>query len=202
ALEVPFGSLWTSVGDERLECRAFWSAPGQAAPEFEAATREGSYEPGEDLPGRAWEHGEPVIVENVATDPLLGRAEAASRAGLLSAVAFPAMAAGGPLAVLEFHSFDRRVLGEPLARTLQGIGHELGRFFERRRADLGAWPLSPRELEVLQLAAEGNTGPRIAEQLFVEPATVKTHFEHIYEKLGVSDRAAAVAQALRRGLIA
>ncbi|MEA2285186.1 MAG: two-component system, NarL family, nitrate/nitrite response regulator NarL, partial [Solirubrobacteraceae bacterium] len=41
----------------------------------------------------------------------------------------------------------------------------------------------------------------IAEQLFLSPATVKTHFEHIYEKLGVGDRAAAVAQALRTGLI-
>jgi len=38
---------------------------------------------------------------------------------------------------------------------------------------------------VLQLASEGLSGPLIAERLFVAPATVKTHFDHIYEKLGV-----------------
>jgi ATP/maltotriose-dependent transcriptional regulator MalT len=119
----------------------------------------------------------------------------------LSAVAFPALGESGPLAVLAFYARDRRPHRESLVRTLDGIGRELGRFLERRRADLGSGRLSKRELEVLKLAAEGNTGPRIAEQLVVGPATVKTHFEHIYEKLGVSDRAAAVAQALRIGLI-
>ena len=86
-------------------------------------------------------------------------------------------------------------------RTLTGIGRELGRFLERRRADLVPRRISKRELDVLRLAAEGNTGPRIAEQLVLSPATVKTHFENIYDKLGVSDRAGAVAHAMRIGLI-
>jgi DNA-binding CsgD family transcriptional regulator len=62
-------------------------------------------------------------------------------------------------------------------------------------------PLTPRELEVLELAAEGLTGPMIARQLVVSAPTVRTHFEHIYAKLGVSDRAGAVAKAMRLGLI-
>ena len=62
--------------------------------------------------------------------------------------------------------------------------------------------LTPRELEVLELAAAGCNGPVIAGELVVSSATVRTHFEHIYEKLGVSDRAAAVAKAMRVGLIA
>jgi two-component system nitrate/nitrite response regulator NarL len=86
-------------------------------------------------------------------------------------------------------------------RTLTGIGRELGRFLHRRRGSLEHGPLSPRELEVLRLAAAGNTGPEIAAELVVALATVKTHLQHIYEKLGVSDRAAAVALALRAGLI-
>jgi DNA-binding CsgD family transcriptional regulator len=61
--------------------------------------------------------------------------------------------------------------------------------------------LTPRELEVLQLAAGGSTGPLIAEQLCVSQATVNTHFQHIYNKLSVNDRAAAVAKAMRQGLI-
>ena len=78
---------------------------------------------------------------------------------------------------------------------------QLGGFLGRRRAELGGARLSGRELEVLRLATEGNSGRQIAEQLIVSPATVKTHFENIYEKLGVGDRAAAVAYALRVGLI-
>jgi ATP/maltotriose-dependent transcriptional regulator MalT len=107
----------------------------------------------------------------------------------------------GPLAVLSYYSVDRRDPGERLARTLTSIGRELGRFLFQRRADLGSRPLSDRELDVLRLAAEGNSGPQIAEHLILSPATVKTHFENIYEKLGVSDRAAAVAYAMRIGLI-
>jgi two-component system, NarL family, nitrate/nitrite response regulator NarL len=70
-----------------------------------------------------------------------------------------------------------------------------------RGAALEERRLSPRELDVLRLAAEGNTAPEIAERLVISPATVKTHFENIYEKLGVTDKAAAVAYALRVGLI-
>lgn len=62
-------------------------------------------------------------------------------------------------------------------------------------------PLTPRELEVLQLAAEGTTGPMIAQELVVSLATVRTHFANIYDKLLVGDRAAAVAKAMRLGLI-
>jgi DNA-binding CsgD family transcriptional regulator len=65
-----------------------------------------------------------------------------------------------------------------------------------------AAPLTPRELEVLDLAATGCNGPMIAAELVVSAATVRTHFEHIYEKLHVRDRAAAVAKAMRLGLIA
>jgi DNA-binding NarL/FixJ family response regulator len=62
-------------------------------------------------------------------------------------------------------------------------------------------PLSARELEVLALVAAGNTNREAAARLFISEATVKTHLLHIYEKLGVSDRAAAVAEAFNRGLL-
>jgi two-component system nitrate/nitrite response regulator NarL len=82
------------------------------------------------------------------------------------------------------------------------MGHELGRFLERRRGQVERRGLTARELEILRHAADGKRGPEIARQLVISPSTVKTHFENIYEKLGVCDRAAAVAQALRAGLIA
>jgi DNA-binding NarL/FixJ family response regulator len=61
--------------------------------------------------------------------------------------------------------------------------------------------LSQRELEVLALIADGATNREAAAKLFVSEATVKTHLLHIYEKLGVRDRAAAVAEAYRRRLL-
>jgi DNA-binding NarL/FixJ family response regulator len=62
-------------------------------------------------------------------------------------------------------------------------------------------PLSPRELEVLGLVAGGATNRDAASRLFISEATVKTHLLHLYEKLGVNDRAAAVAVAYERGLL-
>ena len=61
--------------------------------------------------------------------------------------------------------------------------------------------LTPRQREVLQLAADGRSGREIADALVVSAGTVKTHFQNIYEKLGARDRASAVAMGLRRGLI-
>ncbi|WP_431894316.1 response regulator [Nonomuraea sp. bgisy101] len=62
-------------------------------------------------------------------------------------------------------------------------------------------PLSARELEVLRLIAQGTTNREAAARLFISEATVKTHVLHIYTKLGVNDRAAAVAVAYQRGLL-
>ena len=61
--------------------------------------------------------------------------------------------------------------------------------------------LTQREHEILKLIAAGKSLPEIAKELYLGLTTVKTHVQHLYEKLGVSDRAAAVATAMRRGLI-
>jgi DNA-binding NarL/FixJ family response regulator len=61
--------------------------------------------------------------------------------------------------------------------------------------------LSPREVEVLRLVAEGATNQSAARQLMVSETTIKTHLLHIYAKLEVRDRASAVATAYKRGLL-
>jgi two-component system nitrate/nitrite response regulator NarL len=61
--------------------------------------------------------------------------------------------------------------------------------------------LTPREQEILVMVAAGKAAPEIAGQLHLSPATVKGHLQAIYEKLGVSERAAAVAEGMRRGLL-
>lgn len=184
ALDYPTAALWLwDESAEALGCRAFWTAPDVDPGDCEKVLRGTRYGDGEGTPGLAWQTREPVVTPDV------------------SAIAFPAVGPDGPVAVLSFCAFERRSPSPELARTLTAIGGELGRFLSLRRAELGPAPLSERELEVIRLAAEGVSGPGIAEQLVLSPATVKTHFEHIYEKLGVGDRAAAVAQALRSGVI-
>jgi two-component system nitrate/nitrite response regulator NarL len=77
-----------------------------------------------------------------------------------------------------------------------GLAEEL-----RRRAGGVRTLLTAREAQVLTLMARGMSVPAIAQELVLGATTVKTHVGHLYEKLGVSDRAAAVAEAERRGLI-
>lgn len=67
------------------------------------------------------------------------------------------------------------------------------------------WPseetLSGRELEVLELVAQGKSNREIAGELWISEATVKSHLLHVYDKLGATDRASAVATAMKRGIL-
>ena len=71
----------------------------------------------------------------------------------------------------------------------------------RLRAQPDAPVLSERERQVLQAFARGQSIPQVAAELMIGVSTVKTHTRRLYEKLGVSDRAAAVAEGMRRGLL-
>jgi DNA-binding CsgD family transcriptional regulator len=202
ALGYPMASLWLwDDGAKGLKCRAFWNEADNDPGLFEFAKRSMVFRPGEGKPGMAWQTEAPVITLDTATDPIFQPRDAAMTRGVRSGVAFPAIGPDGPIAVLSFYSFEHRVPSASLRRTLASLGQNLGRFLHRRRAQLQPSPLTPRELEVIRLAAEGNSRPQIAELLGISPLTVKTHFENIFEKLGVSDRTAAVAEAIRSGLI-
>jgi two-component system nitrate/nitrite response regulator NarL len=83
---------------------------------------------------------------------------------------------------------------DPAAQT--GLAHEI-----RLRVRDQRPPLSPRELEMLVHLAAGRSAPEIARRLRLSTTTVKTHLLHLYDKLGVADRAAAVAEGMRRGLV-
>ena len=65
----------------------------------------------------------------------------------------------------------------------------------------GTVQLSGRERELLERAAAGLTTAEIAGELHLSPNTVKTYWQRLYEKLGASDRASAMAEAIRRGLL-
>lgn len=121
------------------------------------------------------------------------------------AMAFEAVAAGAA-AYLSKDADRRRILdtigavsrGETvLAPEIQaGLAAEI-----RLRGAKDRPGLSERERQVLTLIADGKSAPEIGRMLFLSTATVKSHLQALYEKLGVSDRAAAVAEAMRRGLL-
>lgn len=81
-------------------------------------------------------------------------------------------------------------------QVASGLANEV-----RHRARGEATLLSPREAEVITLIAGGLSVPDIAERLHLAPTTVRTHVQNLFAKLGVSDRAAAVAEAMRRRLV-
>jgi two-component system nitrate/nitrite response regulator NarL len=83
------------------------------------------------------------------------------------------------------------------AEVQSGLASEIG----RRQALAEGPDLTSREREILRLVADGLSAPDIGREIHLSPTTVKGHLHTLYDKLGVSDRAAAVAEAMRRGLL-
>jgi PAS domain S-box-containing protein len=192
ALECQAAGLWVPQ-DDVLTLRGFWQSRLIDPSELEFETSNTPLRRGVELPGKAWD------TKEVQTRAESGHADRA----LTSLVAIPALHHDEVLAVFEFYHRPEggEDIGERLRRSVRGIRYELGEFLAHRRGELRPGVLTARELEVLQLAAGGCNGPQIAEELFVSPSTVSTHLKNIYGKYGVSDRASAVAKALREGLI-
>jgi PAS domain S-box-containing protein len=200
AIDFGAGTLWLPQ-DDALVAGAFWHSRMIDISEFESATRELRLQLGEGLPGRAWETREPTAWVDLGQNLSFLRRDAAAAVGLRSGVAFPALGPDGVLAVIELLSQEDAGFSERLVRSFTWIGYEVGHFLAGRRGELQPPPLSSREVEVLRVAALGRSSREIADELTISPTTVKTHFHHIYAKLGVSNRASAVALAVRLGLV-
>jgi DNA-binding CsgD family transcriptional regulator len=199
ALGQMAAALWMPQG-ESLVTRAVWSMPGVDAPALERVLGRLRVHRGVGLAGRAWERRE------VVDHPVCAETNGSSRRerppqGLGATLAFPCAKSEEVLGVVELYSSARPEWSGHLIEVLAYAGAGFGALFARRRGELGLTPLSRREVEVLTLAARGLSVGRIGETLTISPATVKTHLEHIYRKLGVRDRTAAVANALRAGFI-
>jgi DNA-binding NarL/FixJ family response regulator len=124
-----------------------------------------------------------LVLTTFDTDADVAPALAAGAAGYLLKEAAPEELFAAIRAVAR----GERVLSPALAAKLAG-----------REGDP---TLSPRELEVLELLVQGRANREIAKALFVSEATIKTHLLHVFEKLGVKDRTAAVTRALALGLV-
>ncbi|HEY2398641.1 MAG TPA: response regulator transcription factor [Solirubrobacteraceae bacterium] len=187
-------ALWLPDGDA-LEARAVWSASGIDSDALEERVLAYRPQRGTGVPGQAWMHAEIVAVDTVASD---GMPEIE---GLRGTLGIPALAGSRVVCVVELYATAPPALSVVMKQALDSLARELGAFFSRRRGQLEPSPLTARELEVLDLAALGLAVSGIGERLMISRGTVKSHLEHIYSKLGVANRTAAVAQALRTGLI-
>jgi DNA-binding CsgD family transcriptional regulator len=200
AIDFSAGILWLPQGDA-LVAAVLWRADGVDLGAFEALTRGARIPRGIDVPGRAWADQAPAGARSPVVSPMTARCLAAVEAGLPGMIAFPAFCCGDVIAVIELVSREQTTLGRRLARALNAIGSEVGQFLCRRRGAIVAAPLTPRQVEVLQLAAGGLSARSTGERLGIAAATVESHLENVYQRLGVTDKASAVAEGMRLGLI-
>ena len=133
-----------------------------------------------------WPEAAVLVLTTYDTDEAIVRAVEAGATGYLLKDAPPE----DLLDAIRRAAAGETVLAPPVAKRLVD-----------RIREPDAVALSLRELEVLREVAGGSTNAGIAGRLHISEATVKTHLLHIYDKLGVSDRAAAVAQGYERGLL-
>ncbi|HEX2202375.1 MAG TPA: ATP-binding protein, partial [Longimicrobium sp.] len=134
ALGWQLGYLWMVDGG-RLRVAASWQADGMDTTEFDTASRARAFGPGEGLPGRAWQRGEPLWMEDAAADPGFPRAPHARRAGLHAAFAFPVQSGPELLGVIEFFSSTPEPSDEALLAMARAIGSDVGQAFRRMQAE-------------------------------------------------------------------
>lgn len=107
----------------------------------------------------------------------------------------PAFSAAAASSWMQAEVRAGRLDGQAVDAVLEAAGHRVSRRTE------GIAGLTAREVEVLRLLARGNTNQEIARRLTIAPKTAGNHIEHIYEKIGASNRAAAALFAVRHGLL-
>jgi PAS domain S-box-containing protein len=129
------GAVWeVDAAAERLRCVCTWHA-GEGAPEFEALSERIALAPGEGLPGRVLESGEPAWIVDTPGDGNFPRADAARRSGLHAAFGFPLHSPRGVVGVMEFFSRELREPDERLLWTMRVLGSQVGQFVTRRQAE-------------------------------------------------------------------
>jgi PAS domain S-box-containing protein len=155
ALAWDFGALWTPVDDEGscLRCAHTWEGAFTPVAAFAEASRSVMLARGQGLPGEVWRTGRPAWIADAEAHPRpLPRADAAERAGLRSAFAFPIRCAGRILGVMEFFAAARVAPDDELLATMTSLGSQIGQFVERCRAERGVHESEARKTAILNAA--------------------------------------------------
>jgi PAS domain S-box-containing protein len=155
ALGWDFGALWTPTDAEGsfLRCEHTWEGAFTAVATFAATSRAVMLAPGQGMPGEVWRTGRPAWIADADAHPRpLPRAQAAARAGLRSAFAFPIRRAGKVLGVMEFFAAARVAPDDELLATMSSLGSQIGQFVERCRAERGVHESEARKAAILNAA--------------------------------------------------
>ena len=129
-------AAWEETPDgERLHCTELWEAEGADAGRFRAVTERMTFARGEGMPGRVWEAGEPLWIEELADAVNFPRRDAALAAGLRSAFCFPVTIGGRAVGVVELYSAEAVEPDEELLESMTVLGSQVGQLVGRRRAE-------------------------------------------------------------------
>ena len=129
------GALWSVDQHEVLRCVDLYHLPSIHVPQFEADSRQRTFEQGRGLPGRVWASGKATWIRDVVKDSNFSRAPVADAEELHGALGFPIMLNEEVLGVMEFFSREIRQPDPDLLEMMTAIGSQLGQFIERRRAE-------------------------------------------------------------------
>ncbi len=131
-LDWDAGALWMrGENGESLESVSAWARPGFDAGPFLNQTRSMRFRPGEGLPGKVWQTGDPAWIEDVTTSSLFVRASAANEAGLAAGVAMPVLSGAGVAGVLEFYRRGVLIPDAEIINTLTSLVRHVSQFVER-----------------------------------------------------------------------
>jgi PAS domain S-box-containing protein len=155
ALAWDFAAMWEPIGSRGsfLRCVATWQAVSMADDALVKASRATRLPRGQGLPGEVWKTGRSAWIADAKMHPRrLPRAEAATKAGLLSAFAVPIRGTGGVLAVMEFFAAAERAPDDELLATMTSLGSQIGQFVERCRATHALAESDARKSAILNAA--------------------------------------------------
>jgi PAS domain S-box-containing protein len=133
-LSMLVGIFWEVDGEQgALRIGASWTAPEGPGEAFIGDIREKTFKRGSGLPGQVWESESPAHVSQVTADPTFQRRDAAVRAGLRSAFAFPLKAGTHTIGVMEFFSRHWQLFDEEFLESVATLGYQIGQYLRRKR---------------------------------------------------------------------
>lgn len=156
-LDWAVGALWkVDQQTETMRCVDVCHATAMATPEFDRLTKGLALKKGVGLPGRIWELGKPVWVDNLTADDKFPRAGVAAQEDLRGAFGFPVLLGSEVWGVIEFFSPEIREPDDELLQLVGGIGGQIGQFTQRKRAEADRAELLQREQTARAEAEKAN----------------------------------------------
>jgi PAS domain S-box-containing protein len=185
SLEVDLGMLWLPDSSRAMlhaaVIRHASDSPGLQA--FATAMGQHTFAYGTGLPGRAWKQRMPLWVSDVIASPEFSRREAATKAGLRSAMAFPIHSGDQTFGVLEFLTIRLAEPDPALFNMMTAIGHEIGQFLHRRNAEEALRRAHDQlEIRVQQRTAELKSANTKLQVAMVERKRLENELLEITEK--------------------